>query len=352
MATFGHRNESKLSSPSVRAGSAARIARFSGMLLIVSSAALLFTVSASEPPSSVPVAFRAAVAKRVNAGLEIKDTRSLRSDETEWLFVLGYEPGPLGGQDYLYAFVRGNDGIVRDRAVGRDTFAMFGTISEQRESPLAVQHGALADVNGDGKPELIISRWGGGNAWGCSSTIAYEVRGPRMTRLISGAMVLEDLDHDGTEEVVLVDGSWQEYGPFSHAQSPGGHVVFRWRNGRYEFAGPEFRAYYDEAKRRNEREFAALDAADDLDRMHLALSAYIDSVRFGDKTGLDLLRQRLGSMRSSAYRYEFAYMLRDFTKGWSAMLLARPVIGEPLLQWWTDESADFCQGEWLQSWGP
>ena len=354
MATFGHRNESKLSSPSVRAGRAARIARLSGMLLIASSAALFFNASASEPLSSVPVVFRAAVAKRVNAGLEIKDSYSLRSDKAEWLFVVAHEPRFPDQRDYLYAFVRENDGIVRDRLVGQDYNLWFGTDAPQLESDVTVHHGALEDVNGDGKLELIITRADGGNGSGSVSTIAYEVSGPRMTRLISGAFTLEDLDHDGTQEVVLNDCFW--FVGASLAEQPCGRLVFRWRNGRYEFAGPEFRAYYEEAKRRDEKTLAAMGADDDDGRMRIsvALSAYIDSVRFGDKAGLELLRQRLVSIRSSAYgRYTFADMLRDFTKGWSAMRLARPVIGEPLLQWAdSDGPASWCEHGWLQSWGP
>ena len=352
MATFGHRNERTLSSLLLRAGRAGRIARLSGMLLIASSAALFFNASASEPLSSVPVAFRAAVAKRVNAGLEVKDTCSLRSDKAEWLFVIAHEPRPSDQRDYLYAFVRENDGIVRDRLVGQDWDVEFGTDAPQLESDVTVHHGALEDVNGDGKLELIITRADGGNGWGSVSTIAYEVSGPRMTRLISGAFTLEDLDHDGTQEVVLNDCFG--FVGASLAEQSCGRLVFRWRNGRYEFAGPEFRAYYEEAKRRDEKRLAAMGADDDDGRMSVALSAYIDSVRFGDKAGLELLRQRVVSIRSSGFqRYWFADMLRDFTKGRSAMRLARPVIGEPLLQWAdSDGPASWCEHGWLQSWGP
>ncbi len=94
------------------------------------------------------------------------------------------------------------------------------------------------DLTGDGIASLVISNWTGG-AHCCHFLHVFEL-GKKLKKLVtvealSSSIRLVDLDHDGYPEIEFWDGAIDEqFACF--AGSPGGRVVLKFQNGRYEVA--------------------------------------------------------------------------------------------------------------------
>ena len=94
------------------------------------------------------------------------------------------------------------------------------------------------DITGNGSANLVISNWTGG-AHCCHFLHIFELD-KNLKKLVtvealSSSIRLVDLDHDGYPEIEFWDGAIDEqFACF--AGSPGGRVVLKFRNDRYEVA--------------------------------------------------------------------------------------------------------------------
>jgi len=106
------------------------------------------------------------------------------------------------------------------------------------------------DVNGDGLKEIVVTQYSGGNCWDCSTIRLFQVSQRRLRELPVEAAKgfvpkrLEDVDNDGVSEVLASDTTWESYGAFSHAFSPGVMAVYAWEKGRYIEASGRFPKFY------------------------------------------------------------------------------------------------------------
>ncbi|MFN2164804.1 MAG: hypothetical protein ACK2U9_00905 [Anaerolineae bacterium] len=121
------------------------------------------------------------------------------------------------------------------------------------------------DINGDGRLELPIWAFNGGDCWACSRIYVLqllptgtEAYGGERIREITGALPalnllteplipkwMSDLDGDGQLELEVLDGTFEfGFGP-SRSQSPGLYRVFAWDGERYGDASTRFASYFD-----------------------------------------------------------------------------------------------------------
>ena len=184
----------------------------------------------------VPEPFRAAVERDARGGYRAGATREASSVGKRFLAVVF--DGPEGENRVLRLYFV-PDGASEPTSVElyAEQIVSFGTY----EDPETV----VADLNGDGKKELVVSVANGGNCWQCSRVLLYTLEGAGPRLIASEPMRLEDLDRDGRVELLVGDTRWEAYDDFSHAAAPGGTLVYAWRDGAYVFAGSDASAYYD-----------------------------------------------------------------------------------------------------------
>lgn len=121
------------------------------------------------------------------------------------------------------------------------------------------------DINGDGRLELPIWAFNGGDCWACSRVYVLQLlpagsaaSGGQPIREITGAVPalnlliepmipkwLSDLDGDGQLEIEVLDGTFEFGFGLSRGQSPGLYRVFDWDGERYSDASGRFAGYFD-----------------------------------------------------------------------------------------------------------
>jgi hypothetical protein len=123
-----------------------------------------------------------------------------------------------------------------------------------REAGITRVESSGADVTGDGRPEIVVTRHSNG-AHCCGATTIYSVE-PSPRELLSIATGnctgrLTDLDGDGIPEFETCDDRFA-YEFCSFAFSPLPTVVFAYDRsvGAFEVATPRFARHYDDQRRR------------------------------------------------------------------------------------------------------
>jgi hypothetical protein len=278
----------------------------------------------------IPEPFREAVARDARAGLRVAATREATSLGKRFLAVVF--AGEEGEDRRLKVyFVRDGEQAPTSVDLYAEQIVEFGTY----EDPKTV----VADLNGDGRRELIVSAANGGNCWQCSRVLLYslESAGPRL--IASEPMRVEDLDGDGRAELLVGDTRWEAYDDFSHAAAPGGTLVYTWREGAYVFAGSDAAAFYDKelAGMRAElaeaaRGITADEPYSDERYLHYALSIYLVNTYTGRlEAGREELRRLLAAHAASdEMRARRKRILDDFLSGESATWLESPRKGDRL----------------------
>jgi hypothetical protein len=284
---------------------------------------------------AVPAPFRAAVAADLKGGMQLVEARDVAGAGGRFVVaILAFpdEHPEHGGDKALRSyFVADGATAVKRSELYVDHFVDFGTYDDPKT--------AFADLNRDGKTEMIVSAANGGNCWQCSHVLLYALDAPEPRLVVSEPMSIKDLDGDGVAELLVGDTRWESYDDFSHAGAPGGTLVYRWTPEGYRFAGKAAAAFY-------EQELAALraDLADaakqvtadnelsDEGYLHDAISmllvyAYTDRLEEGRAEFRRLMGEHVAS---DAIRDRRKRILDDFLSGDSAAELKTPAQGAPL----------------------
>jgi hypothetical protein len=118
--------------------------------------------------------------------------------------------------------------------------------SENRDAPKSQKLIMSRDINSDGCPEVVIMDNSGGTA--CNVELYVLRLGKQVDYLLEWPeayvdVSLSDLDNDGNMEILAgLYYDWK-YWPWARP-SPDVDVVYKWRNGSYRLATPEFHDKY------------------------------------------------------------------------------------------------------------
>lgn len=285
--------------------------------------------------AAIPEPFRESVGEELAAGMKIAETRETTAAGGRYLVAIYEFPEndtEHGGDKALKIY------FLRDGAktpMGKDLYVEhyvdFGTYDDPKA--------AFADVNRDGKTEMIASVGNGGNCWECSRVLLYTLEGDELKFLASEPMTIKDIDGDGVMELLVGDTRWEAYDDFSHAGAPGGTLVYAWHDGGYVFAGKDARAYYDKelADLRADLDEAAQgisadDPYSDERYLHDVLSMYMiyTYTEQLDRGREELLRLMSENVPNDDMRKRRLRIIDDFLNGDSAKMLERPKRGQSL----------------------
>ena len=282
-----------------------------------------------------PGPFRALIAKETAAGLTLEASQEVATAGGRYLAATFRFPekheGLPGGQGLRIYYLAAGSAAPVERARYDEQQIYFGTYDAEER--------IFADVNGDATTDLVVSAGNGGNCWNCSRVLLYSLEAREARLLAAAPMRLEDVLGDVSLELLVGDTRWEFYDDFSHAGSPGGTLVYTWRDGAYVFAGRDAADFYrkEAAPLRAELpEAIAAISADvlysDEQYLHAALSLYLIAAYTEqlDK-GAEELRKMLSEHAASAeMRERRKRILDDFLSGESADMLREPRRGEPL----------------------
>ena len=196
------------------------------------------------------------------------------------------------------------------------------------------------DINGDGLKEIVVQSSSGGNCWSCNPTEIYQVRNHK-GELLAAAPIqrLADLNGDGVPELLITDARWESYDDLSHAASPGALMVYAWRNGRYVYSARDFGEFYkseiDRLRASIEDSKSQINGADEFsDEVYigLAIGLAITYTHMGEpEQGLKEMEELLLANSKSALQTKHrAVILEDFKKGESGKKLREMKYGDPL----------------------
>jgi hypothetical protein len=194
----------------------------------------------------------------------------------------------------VYRNVAGTPPALLFEDEGNDVDLAFAGAGYRRDVALGWR-----DINGDGRLELPIWAFNGGDCWACGRIYVLQLlpagdqaAGGQRIREITGALPalnlltepmipkwLNDLDGDGQREIEVLDGTFEFGFGLSRSQSPGLYRVFDWDGERYADASSRFPGYFnyqiDTARAELESTFGApLDAAAVTGKAVLILLAY------------------------------------------------------------------------------
>jgi hypothetical protein len=291
------------------------------------------TKGTSEQPRVDP-RYRAEVARLAAQGLRLKEAFEVTSEGGQYLAAVFEQPQPKDiSESYEFRIIENANGAAR--TLFRRTEFFFSLPSD---GPMAKLNGT--DINRDGAAEIIVQASSGGNCWSCNPTEIYTLRGHKAELIAAGPMrEIQDLDGDGSVELLVTDARWEFYSDFSHVASPSATIVYSWRNGRYVYASRDYSAYYGgELKDLRARlaEARAMITADDdtSDEGYcgLAVSLAITYVHLGDAgRGIKELEMLLGTgARSVSQRTRRAGVLSDFRNGESSTRIREMKYGDAM----------------------
>lgn len=286
-------------------------------------------------PDPIPPAFRPAVALAERTGLTVSSFVEHQTDSGRYVAVIYAFPESAGEKAgtkslKLY-FQRSGSSAVSATDLYEEAVIGFGTYEDEST--------VFADVNGDGVTEFIVSAANGGNCWACSTVRLYALGGPTPRLLVAEPMTMQDLNGDGTLELLVGDARWESYDDFSHAAAPGGTLVYTWRDGTYVFAGSDVKAFYEKELDRYRgylaEAIASINAADDRSDesyLGLALSMYIARVYMDDvgRGEEELRRMMVDNAPNAQMRSRRQRIMEDFLAGESSRLLREPRKGDPI----------------------
>ena len=141
------------------------------------------------------------------------------------------------------------------------------------------------DINNDGRTEILLGLGVGGNCWSCYTTMVLSFRGSTVKNLTAAINRVEnltfhydedskdsdfvDLNHDGIDEIKVLDSRFEFGFGLDHASSPGSLKIFKWTGKQYEDRSTQFRDYYLQRVKENEAILAP--AMKRCDNPHLGL---------------------------------------------------------------------------------
>ena len=284
---------------------------------------------------AVPAPFRAAVAADLKGAMqlvEVLDVAAAGGRDLVAIFAFPEDAPEHGGDKALKSyFVADGATAVKRSDLYLDHFVDFGTYDDEKT--------VFADVNRDGKTEMILSVANGGNCWQCSRVLLYVLDAPEPRLAVSEPMSLKDLDGDGVAELLVGDTRWESYDDFSHAGAPGGTLVYKWTPEGYRFAGKGASAFYEQtlAELRADlvdaaKNISPADEITDEQYLHDVISmllvyAYTDRLEEGRTEFRRLMGEHVAS---DAIRDRRKRILDDCLSGDSAAELKTPRQGEPL----------------------
>jgi hypothetical protein len=197
-----------------------------------------------------------------------------------------------------------------------------------------------ADINGDGRKEILVQSSSGGNCWGCNPTEVYRVINHKGELIAAGPVQkIIDLDRDNIAELVVTDARWEIYDDLSHADAPTATIVYAWRNGRYVYASSEFATFYGTELTRLRAQLgqarAQITAEDFSDDAYIgrAMAIAITYAHSGlRERGLRELEAMMNAFaRSASQKKRRAQILEDFLRGESYRKLREMKHGDPIL---------------------
>jgi len=286
-------------------------------------------------PASVPAPFREAVGEELKSGLSLADSKRVDAAGGTYFVAIYLYPESSkehGGDKTLKIYyLAAGASAPKTTELYVEHLVEFGTYDDPKK--------VFADLNGDGTTEMIVSVANGGNCWQCSRVLIYSLEGAELRFLASQPMNLQDLDGDGKPELLVGDTRWEGYDDFSHAAAPGGTLVYTWRAGGYVFAGPDVPSFY-----KTEIDRITADLADAVKNMDPqlpfadeqyvgdAIQLYLISVYTGDgERGRDEFTTRMNEhVLNDEMRAHRKRILDDFLTGDSAKLLESPRRAESL----------------------
>lgn len=285
--------------------------------------------------AGIPQPFRQSVGAELKSGLTIQNARDIALPVGQYLAVVFVYPesdADKGGTKVLKLYFLPPEGkTVKTKDLLEDYFVNLATFDDEKM--------VFADINRDGRTELIASSGNGGNCWDCSNVTVYTLLGDELEVLASAPMQIKDIDGNGVMELLVGDTRWEFYDDFSHAGSPGGTLVYTWDKGYYGFAGPDAMRFYqkelDSLKAELPDAVQRIDAGDpysDEGYLRTVLSMYLVYVytQQADR-GRDELTQMLGQhVASEQMRTRRERILKDFLSGDSAKVLKEPRRGQGL----------------------
>ncbi|MCH7604680.1 hypothetical protein IID24_01700 [Patescibacteria group bacterium] len=116
----------------------------------------------------------------------------------------------------------------------------------------------LIDIDNNNSEEIILHISSGGNCWSCSSIQVFQFKQDDLEEISISAedffvpKRVEDINEDGTSEVVALLTRWEFAFGLCHACSPGTSRVYKWENGKYIKASEEFPEFYEKEIKRSE----------------------------------------------------------------------------------------------------
>lgn len=181
------------------------------------------------------------------------------------------------------------EGVARHRSV-LFVFATRGaerTLLHQAEYPWATLE-RLADIDGDGRLDLVLHAGTGGNCWTCGWVEALTLTPAGARPLIAPERFqsLEDIDGDGKLEAIEADARWEFYEGLCHACSPRVERIHRLTGTGWTECSQAFPGYYRKSIATLEKQLdqqAAHSTDWDDYQMGTLISILLNRVQLGEK---------------------------------------------------------------------
>lgn len=115
------------------------------------------------------------------------------------------------------------------------------------------------DVNGDGQPDAVLEGYSGGAHCCWTYSIVSLGRKPGLIRAFENRddALFEDLKGNGRIEILVQDGTFDEFDRLAHPFSPFPLLILRLEGDRFKDVGAEFRSTYDKEIRKWRHEIKA-----------------------------------------------------------------------------------------------
>jgi hypothetical protein len=290
--------------------------------------------SPDTPAPVVAGVFRPETGRLKRDGLELREATQTKIGATDYLAAVFQRKNPRElNQSFEFRILEGNPQSGVRLLFRRSDFHFTF------DPAVLPASWNWTDINRDGAIELVVQSSSGGNCWACNPTEVYRVKDGRVELIAAGPVrKIEDLNNDGTMELLVTDARWESYADLSHVSAPGSLIVYAWKNGSYRYAGPDYPDFY---KGEVDRLRASLEEA----RLELATQAFSDDryvgvaisialtiAHSGDRPRAlgELKKLLLANVRNAEESKRRNEVLADFQKGESAAKLAELKPGDPI----------------------
>lgn len=105
------------------------------------------------------------------------------------------------------------------------------------------------DINHDGRDDIVLSTYSGGNCFCCEQIEIYNIKNNKMLKLFQrkfGCIKdIVDLNHDGSYELIFLDDRFAGLDHLCRACSPIVYYVYTWKGQGYRRASQKFKSFYE-----------------------------------------------------------------------------------------------------------